>query len=236
MTISETTTVGEIASALPSTVRIFQRHGIDFCCGGKTPLSRACREKGIPFSDVIGAIEALGLQPGSEDRDWEHEPLDALADHIVAAYHDPLREELPRLESMASKVARVHGAKAPHLSRLHTVVTELSSDLRAHMQKEEMVLFPAIRAVERGAVAPIPLSVPIEVMEHEHDRAGALLEELRASTGGYTPPDWACGTLRALYQGLAEFESAMHVHVHLENNILFPRALASSSAAAPPRA
>lgn len=234
MTISETTTVGEIASALPSTVRVFQRHGIDFCCGGKMPLSVACREKGIPFSDVIGAIQALAVQPSTEDRDWEHEPLDALADHIVATYHDPLREELPRLEAMASKVALVHGAKAPHLSRLHTIVTELSADLRAHMQKEEMVLFPAIRAVERGVGAPIPLSAPIAVMEHEHDHAGALLAELRASTSGYTPPGWACGTFRALYQGLAEFESAMHVHVHLENNILFPRALGSSGIAEGP--
>lgn len=233
MTITGTTTVGEIASAFPSSVRVFQRHEIDFCCGGKTPLSVACREKGIPFSDVISAIQALAVEPRTNDRDWGQEPLVALADHIVAAYHDPLREELPRLHAMASKVAAVHGAKAPHVLRLQAVVTELAEDLRAHMQKEELVLFPAIRAIARGDDAPIPLLTPIAVMEREHDDAGAMLSELRTLTNDYTPPDWACGTFRALYQGLAEFESTMHVHVHLENNILFPRALGSISVAEP---
>lgn len=233
MNITETTTVGEIASILPSTVRLFQRHGIDFCCGGKTALSVACREKGIPFSDVIGAIQSLAVQPSQEDRDWGKEPLHALTDHIVVTYHDPLREELPRLEAMASKVAAVHGAKAPHLSRLQAVVTELSADLQAHMQKEERVLFPAIRAIERGGEAAPSLSTPIAVMEHEHEHAGALLSELRTLTNDYTLPEWACGTFRALYQGLAELESTMHVHVHLENNILFPRTLRSAGVPEP---
>jgi regulator of cell morphogenesis and NO signaling len=231
MTITETTTVGEIASIVPSAVRLFQRHGIDFCCGGRTPLSVACRDKGMPFPDVVSTIQALAVEPRDADRDWTREPLDALTDHIVATYHDPLREELPRLEEMASKVAAVHGAKDPRLARLRAIVTELGADLRAHMQKEERVLFPAIRAIERGGRAAIPLPAPIAVMEHEHDHAGALLTGLRLLTEGYTPPDWACGTLRALYHGLAELESTMHVHVHLENNVLFPRALDGWSAA-----
>jgi regulator of cell morphogenesis and NO signaling len=229
MTISDTTTVGEIAAALPSSVRLFQRQGIDFCCGGKTPFSSACRDKGIALSEVVGAIEALAAGPRAEDRDWGHETLQALTDHIVATYHEPLREELPRLDAMAAKVAAVHGANAPHLSRLHSAVTALSADLRSHMQKEEMVLFPAIRAIEQGGGPARPLSAPIAVMEHEHDDAGALLAELDAMTNHYAPPDWACGTFRALYQGLAELESTMHIHVHLENNILFPRALESVS-------
>lgn len=226
MTITEHTTVGEIASTLPSSVRIFQRHGIDFCCGGKKPLASACREQGLSFEDVSNAIETAAAGPKNHDRDWQHEPLHVLVAHIVATYHDALREELPRLEAMAAKVVRVHGSKAPHLARLNTIVNELAEDLSAHMDKEEMILFPAIVAQESGTSPHgMPLSGPVHVMEHDHDRAGDLIAEMRRITGDYVAPEWACQTLRALYHGLAELESSMHVHVHLENNILFPRAL-----------
>jgi len=232
MTITESTTVADIASSHPSSVRVFQQHGIDFCCGGKTALAVACQEVGVPFADVVGAIEA-STQNQPDDRDWNAEPLHALIDHIVATYHDPLREELPRLESMAAKVSRVHGGKAPHLARLEAIVSELSADLRSHMRKEEMVLFPSIRTIERGqGQLSLSLATPIGVMEAEHDRAGALLAELRTITDGYVAPEWACETFRALYHGLSELESAMHVHVHLENNILFPRTLAVIARAA----
>jgi regulator of cell morphogenesis and NO signaling len=232
MNITENTTVADIAAALPSSVRVFQRHGIDFCCGGKTPLSAACQDRGIAFPAIVSAIEASATTPSKDERDWTREPLRALIDHIVVTYHNALREELPRLESMAGKVARVHAVKAPYLLKLEAIVSELSADLRAHMRKEEFVLFPAIQMVEAGEPHPaVPISAPITVMEHEHDQAGALLSELRAMTNDYTTPPWACQTFRALYQGLSELESAMHVHVHLENNVLFPRALALSDAA-----
>jgi regulator of cell morphogenesis and NO signaling len=224
--ITENTTVAEVASTLPSSVRVFQRHGIDFCCGGKIALGLACREQGISFPELARAIEAAATEPAPDHRDWGREPLHALVDHIVTTYHEPLREELPRLESMARKVSGVHGAKAPHLARVEAIVAELSSDLQSHMRKEEMVLFPAIRTVEQGHGRPsIPIAVPITVMEHEHDHAGNLLAELRTITEGYAAPSWACESFRALYRGLSELESAMHVHVHLENNVLFPRAL-----------
>jgi regulator of cell morphogenesis and NO signaling len=116
MTITENTTVAEIAAALPSSVRVFQRHEIDFCCGGKAPLAAVCRQRGVPFEALVGEIEASVASP-VEDRDWNREPLHVLIDHIVTTYHDVLREELPRLEAMAAKVARVHGAKAAHLPR-----------------------------------------------------------------------------------------------------------------------
>jgi regulator of cell morphogenesis and NO signaling len=233
MNITEHTTVAEIASAVPSSIRVFQRYGIDFCCGGQTPLAVACEKRGTSFAVVAAAIEASAAQPVTEERDWSREPAQALIDHIVSTYHEPLREELPRLESMAAKVARVHGGKAPHLARLEAVVTELSAELRTHMRKEELFLFPAIRAIEEGKNGPsIPLSAPIAVMEDEHDHAGRLLAELRAITGGYEAPPWACETFKGLYHGLAELESVMHVHVHLENNVLFPRALGLMDAAA----
>ena len=226
MTITETTTVADVAAAMPSSVRVFQRLGIDFCCGGHTPLGVACAERGVPFPEVAAAIDASAKKPAANDRNWNAEPLHALIDHIVATYHQPLTAELPRLQAMAAKVAGVHGAKAPHLDRVEALVTELSADLRSHMAKEEQVLFPAIRTMEREQDGRLGVTAPIAVMEQEHDHAGSLLAELRGMTDGYTPPTWACRTFRALYDGLAELEAAMHVHVHLENNVLFPRALA----------
>lgn len=224
MNITETTTIAEIATALPSSVRVFQRHGIDFCCGGRKPIGVVCEEQGLSFEELAGAITAAASEPVPAREDWTRAPLHVLIDHIVATYHDPLREELPRLETMAARVAQVHGAHASYLARIEAIVTELSADLSAHMQKEEQVLFPAIRAIGSG-VPTQRIAHPIQVMEHEHDRAGELLAELRRVTGGYVAPEWACQTYRALYHGLAELESAMHVHVHLENNVLFPRAL-----------
>jgi regulator of cell morphogenesis and NO signaling len=237
MNITESTTVAEIASTLPSSVRVFQRHGIDFCCGGKMPLALACKEQGVPLAEIVDAIEASAHTDVADPRDWNSEPLAALIDHIIATYHDPLREELPRLDSMAIKVSRVHGMKAPHLTRLAAIVAELSVDLQLHMRKEELVLFPAIRTLEASAQRDLRLEGPITVMEHEHDDAGVLLSELRTITDGYAAPEWACETFRALYHGLSELEAAMHVHVHLENNILFPRALAleAPSRSAAPR-
>ena len=166
MVITENTTVADIASTIPSSVRIFQRHGIDFCCGGKTPLAVACRERGVPFTEIATTIEASIESGRPDERNWTREPLHVLVDHIVATYHEPLREELPRLESMAAKVLRVHGLKAPYLGRVEALLMELAADLRLHMQKEECVLFPAIRAIEGGAHSGMPISAPIVVMEH----------------------------------------------------------------------
>src|SRR6186997_1694567 len=129
MTITETTPVGDIAAAIPSSVRIFQRHGIDFCCGGKRPLGTVCVERGISFDATVTAIEASASTKASE-RDWTEEPLGSLIEHIVATYHDSLCEELPRLEGMASKAARVHGPRNPAFVRIAEVVEALSADLR----------------------------------------------------------------------------------------------------------
>jgi regulator of cell morphogenesis and NO signaling len=227
MTITEHSLIADIAADVPSSVRIFQRHGVDFCCGGKRPLAVACEELGLSLEEITREIETAAAGAAPSDCDWNTAPLHDLTAHIVATYHEPLREEMPRLEAMATRAARVHGQKAPRLlGRIEAIVGELSADLNEHMRKEELVLFPAIRNIEKGGTSRVPLDAPIRVMEWEHDRAGELLAELRSLTDGYRPPEWACATVRALYQGLAELEASMHVHVHLENNILFPRALA----------
>lgn len=226
MNITENTTVADIAAAVPSSVRVFQRYGIDFCCGGKTPLAVACQERGLPLADLVSAIDVSSVEQ-SDDTDWNTERLHLLIDHIIGTYHVPLHDELPRLEAMAAKVARVHGHRASHLAGLEATLLKLSNELVVHMRKEEHILFPAIRNMEEGRANPgIRIDAPIAVMEHEHDHAGALLAKLRTMTDGYVAPEWACATLRALYHGLSELEAEMHAHVHLENNILFPRALA----------
>lgn len=228
MTISDQTLVSEIATLVPSSIRVFQRFGIDFCCGGHKPLGDVCEDLRLPLDEVRRAIESSSADDGTAVRDWTGEPLPVLIEHIVTVYHDRLREALPRLAEMAARVARVHGAKAPRLlDRLEAIVGELAADLGQHMRKEEEVLFPAIRALASGTapVMSVPLDSPILVMMREHDLAGELLAELRTITDGYTPPEWACATSRALYTGLEELEREMHVHVHLENNVLFPAAL-----------
>ena len=232
MTITPDTTVADIASAIPSSVRVFGRHHIDFCCGGKRALASVCETQGLSFDDLVRDIEA-GAQGPDAQRDWREAPLGDIIDFIIATYHNPLREELPRLGSMAAKVLKVHGDKdQATLARIDAIVREISADLIQHMWKEEQILFPAIRAGEAAGTRPaMPLEGPISVMEHEHDRAGALLAELQFITGGYAVPEWACATARALFQGLDDFERAMHQHVHLENNVLFPRALKQAVAA-----
>ena len=233
MNITPDTHVGAIATAFPSSIRVFQRYGMDFCCGGKRPISDVCAEHKVAYDEIAQALEAARVRP-TDDRDWTAEPLSALVTHIVNRYHNPLRDELPRLKAMSTKVLNVHGEKLPDaLPQLHAALSELAADLESHMAKEEMILFPAVNELEAAQIDrrtpqtrfPLgALKMPIAVMEQEHDRAGELLATLREVSGGYQPPDWACNTFRGLYQGLEELERDMHVHVHLENNILFPRA------------
>lgn len=231
MQITENMSVADIAAALPSSVRVFEEHGVDFCCGGKKPIGVVCEEQGLSFPELASEIAASTATAAPDDREWAQEPLSALIAHIIRAYHDPLRAELPRLQALASKVAQVHGPNAAHLIRVEEVVDELSSDMMQHMEKEELVLFPAIRAVESGDdIAAVEIAMPVGIMEQEHDRAGALLAELRRITDAYVTPAWGCNTFRTLYRELEQFEASMHQHVHLENNILFPRALRRAAA------
>jgi regulator of cell morphogenesis and NO signaling len=232
MTITEQTLVSDFATTIPASVGILQRVGIDFCCGGRKPLAVACEEHSLSFAGLAREIEACAADRQPDEHDWTREPLHALADHIVNTYHARLREDLPRLGQMAARVLRVHGARAPRLlGCLEAIVRELSADLGEHMKKEELVLFPSIRAMEAGenaSAGPCRFPPPIRVMERDHDHAGELLAELRDITGGYVTPDWACGTFRSLYRGLEELEHDMHVHVHLSKTTCSSRVRCAS--------
>lgn len=225
MQITEHTFVGDIAAAIPTSVRVFQERGVDFCCGGKKPIGIVCEEQGLSFPDMVAEIEASAAVPAPGQRDWTHEPLHALVDHIIRTYHDPLRRELPRLQAIASKVLEVHGTKLLNLGRIEEIVGDLSAEMISHMDTEELALFPAICALEEGRSPTLAMGTPIDAMEREHDRTGRLIAEVRDLTDSYVVPEWSCSTLRALYRELEEIETSMHEHVHLENNVLFPRAL-----------
>ena len=231
MNITPETQVAEIATQNPATIRVFQQFGIDFCCGGKRPLGEVCAEKQMTFGVLRSALESVGQPSG------ELPPADTkmteLIRFIVDKYHADLRTELPRLGQMAAKVLDVHGMKHPEvLPALAATFRGLREELESHMMKEERVLFPYIAQLEamEAAGRSLPASpfgsiqAPIGMMEHEHESAGQALARLRELTGGYVPPEGACNTFRGLYHGLSELETALHEHIHLENNVLFPRA------------
>jgi len=222
MDIDPGTRIGDLAARHPLATRVFARHGIDFCCGGGRTLATACAERGLEPATVLAEIEKEVADTEAPETDWSNVPLGDLIDHIVREYHGPLRDELPRLTGMSAKVLQAHGDREPErLGELASVLAGLRSELESHMMKEERVLFPLIRQ-GRGSMA----AVPVSVMEHEHDSAAEALRRLRVLTGDYEVPPEACNTWRALWAGLADLERAMHEHIHLENNVLFPRALA----------
>ena len=229
MEITRTTLVADLAASEPATIKVFQKNHIDFCCGGKIPLADACAREGVDLDDLVAELRAVSASDDNAPADWQKAPLHTLIAHIQRRYHETLRAELPRLSQMLAKVVSRHGDRLPEtLLPLQQTFEHLSDEMFDHMRKEDQVLFPAIVGLESSTdtagTPSIGIDGPIEMMEHEHEQAGAALARIRELTRGYAPPEDACPTFRGLYYGLAELESDMHVHVHLENNILFPRA------------
>ena len=214
----------------PSRARVFERFGIDYCCGGTTPLDAACADRGLDVGAVIAALAEPG-PAGAEDVDGTTEPLAGLVGHIVEQHHAYLREELPPLTALVRTVARAHAEAHPELAAVHETFTLVAGELEEHMLKEEQALFPACVALETGGQRPAPGSVesPIAAMLHEHDEVAAGLARLRTLTAGYEPPADACNSYRAMLDRLRTLEIDTHRHVHEENNVLFPRALALAS-------
>lgn len=228
--ISPETTVGEIVRASPVCARVFENLGIDYCCGGKKPLADACRAKSLDPATVVTMLAAIESGAGAAPVDADAMSLAALCDHIQHAHHDYLREELPRLDYMTRKVAAVHGAHEPRLVEIRSIFESFAPELAAHIVEEEKDVFPAIRGLEGSAVDK-PSTLPalrssLAKLENEHQHAGAALARFRELTNDYSPPEWACNTFRALYDSLERLETNMHQHVHKENNVLFPKALA----------
>ncbi len=232
-TEGSTLTVGELVAQEPNRARVFEQFGIDYCCGGKIPLAEACAAGDISLDAVQDALEKSDSHKTSEyDKDWCKESMTSLVDHIVATHHAYLREEFPRLTAMTEKVARVHGERHAELPQVRDVFAAMRAELELHMQKEELILFPMIAELDAGAADVGKhcggIENPIRMMENEHDGAGDALGTLRELTDGFAPPADACNTYRVMLESLAGLEADLHQHIHKENNILFPKALACS--------
>lgn len=231
--MSLTVTVGELVAQRPSRSRVFEQFKIDFCCGGKLPLAEACRKKGIDPQAVLAALEAESVTEAPVAKSWTDATLGEIADHIEATHHAYLRRELPRIEYLTHRVATRHGEHTPSLVKLHQLFLAFKADLEAHMLKEERILFPMCRELDGAKAAPSfhcgSVRNPVAMMVTEHDHAGEDLSQMRALTNDFTPPPEACNTYRAMLSALAELEADMHVHVHTENSILFPKAVAAES-------
>lgn len=213
-------TLGNLATAHPAATAVFLRHQLDFCCGGGRKLVDACGSKGLNPEVVVAEILAEAT-PDTPQR-WDTRPLPELIDFILTRYHASLRQELPALIQAANKVERVHAAKPSCPRGLAAHLEHLTLEMAQHMGKEEQVLFPAILAGHRGQ----QIHMPVRVMMQEHDDHGASLRLTREFTTNFVPPAEACATWRALYVALEKLERELMEHIHLENNVLFARALA----------
>ena len=227
--ITPSTTVGQLVAERPSRARVFERFGIDYCCGGKKALGEVCAAQGLDTQQIVAALREADQQSAATDEaDWTDATLSELIANILDKHHAYLRRELPRLTEIVAKVHTVHGERHPELAEVRQTYDGLRAELEAHMMKEEQILFPLIQGMESSQTLEAAhcgsVQNPIRVMEHEHDSAGAALARMRKLTDGFTPPEDGCNTYRAMLDGLAELESDLHLHIHKENNILFPRA------------
>jgi len=230
--INSQTTVREVALQLPQSTRVFETLKIDYCCGGNQPLAQACASAGIDVDNVMEMLAEV-TQSTSPVLDFQNLPLTELITHILETHHVFTKSEMDRLQLLADKVLAAHGGNHPELVHLEELVTRLCADLKPHMFKEEQVLFPYILAMTEAAAqkravpfAPFgTVNNPVRMMMREHDTAGEILRELRALTSDYTVPADACISYQTLYQALENFEKDLHQHIHLENNVLFPKAL-----------
>ncbi|NVB81151.1 MAG: iron-sulfur cluster repair protein YtfE [Kofleriaceae bacterium] len=214
-----TTSLGDIARSNPSATRVFLRHRLDFCCGGRRSLAEACEKLGLDVNKIVDEL-VREAQRSDDAPHWEQRSQAELADHIESHYHAALRRDLPPLIEAARKVERVHAEKPGVPSGLAKVLAEFFADMEQHMAKEERVLFPMLRRGARGE----QVYMPVRVMESEHDSHRVSLEAIRALTDDLRLPPNACATWTALYDGLQTMEADLMQHIHLENNILFSRA------------
>ena len=236
MGITAEKTVRELTLENPAATRVFEELGIDYCCSGELSLEQACARAQVSLARVAHSLEDAKTAP--RERNWQAEPLFELIAHIKQTHHRYTRDEIERLGQLFDKVCAVHGANHPELLDLRDTFRALAQELTMHMMKEEAVLFPYIQRMEESVIASEPVLPPpfgavrnpIRMMIHEHDSAGTALRDMRAASRGYVSPPDACLSYQTLYKALAAFEADLHQHIHLENNILFPRAVAMEPA------
>ena len=222
--------IGEIVAKNFQAAKIFENLGLDFCCGGKRSLKDACREKGVDPEFVVEEIFKIP-DPNGNAVHFNKWDVDFLIDYIINNHHSYVITSIPTIEHHLQKVISAHGERHPELGKIDELFTDLKNELMIHLAKEEKMLFPYIKKMHIASKNTLDFSIPpfgsienpIRVMETEHDEAGKLVESINRITNGYFPPEDACATFRVLYEELKEFEKDLHVHIHLENNILFPK-------------
>jgi regulator of cell morphogenesis and NO signaling len=222
-----TLTVGEIVANDFRTATIFKNNGIDFCCGGKQSIAYACQQKGVDIVALTSQIQELDIMPLSPSQNFNEWTLGFLSDYIVNTHHKYVIKTLPELMFYTQKIADVHGDHHPELLEIASVFSQINTELLQHMKNEEEVLFPAIKKAETNQYPKVRalIASEIERMSGEHDFAGGAMDSINVISKQYLLPEDACNTYRVAFQMLEQFEDDLHVHVHLENNILYPKAL-----------
>lgn len=219
-------TIGRLVAEVPTRARVFERLGIDYCCGGHRPLDEVARERGLDLDALVREVESVEAQ-GANGREWLSATDEELIGHILEAHHQYLHEELPALRELVHKVRRVHGELHPELAELERVYDALAAELSVHMTKEEQVLFPMMQRLLRGEMHAGAhcggIGNPLRVMRMEHEDAGRALARIRELTADFAVPEGACNSYRAMLARLEHLEKDTHEHVHEEENILFPR-------------
>lgn len=220
--------IGEIVALFPKAADLFMEYKIDFCCGGNRPLSEAVEDSRVDVDKVVEELNKLYedfKNESSKDRDWNKAPLDELVEHIINTHHGYLWDELPRLSQLSTTILKVHGEHHPELFKVHRLFSSLKAELEEHLTKEEALQYPAIREyVKTKSQEDLKKAIDIiDELEEEHSNAGDILKELRIVTKDYEIPDDVCPTFELVYQKLQEVEKDLFQHIHLENNILFPR-------------
>ena len=232
MNNTESRTIAEIVADDYKTADIFKKYGIDFCCGGKKSLQKTCEQKQININDVISDLEKIknSDEEISNYKEWD---LDKLSQHIISKHHKYVSVNIPIITEYSEKVAKVHGHYYTEVVEINNLFKEIANELLSHMQKEEMILFPYINSLadakRNNTTIPSPpfgtILNPINMMEMEHENAGDIIKKIQELSNNFTPPKEACNTYRVLYAKLDEFEKDLFLHIHLENNILFPKAV-----------
>ncbi|HKV26589.1 MAG TPA: iron-sulfur cluster repair di-iron protein [Candidatus Acidoferrum sp.] len=233
MTYGSDTRVNEIALSGAGARQILEHAGIDYCCGGGKSLRDACLAANVPAEEILRELQESGSKFETDESRWTEAPLAELTKHIREEHHQYVRRSIPRLRALLAKIREKHGGRHRELGEIEKLFGDVARELLAHMQKEEQILFPFIESMEHagknnaGIELPFFRTVrnPIHAMMMEHDNAGELVRRIRAQSNGYMAPADACTSYQAAYQELQAFEKDLHLHVHLENNILFPRAV-----------
>ncbi|MEI2758169.1 MAG: iron-sulfur cluster repair di-iron protein [Bacteroidia bacterium] len=233
MQITKDTIVGDLVAKDYRTATVFKQNGIDFCCNGNRTLEEVCKQKEMSVTNIIGELNQVSQQISAAQTDFNSWPLDLLADYIEKKHHRYVEEKIQEIKPYLDKICKVHGEHHPELYEINQLFNDSAGELAMHMKKEELILFPAVRRMVKAQMQKTTperpqfgsVNNPIKMMMHEHNNEGERFRKIEELSNKYNPPQDACNTYRVSFAMLKEFEDDLHLHIHLENNILFPKAL-----------